>query len=151
MQRKIADKNLIWQSQDHLLIVIPSENINQEADSFYFLRVTKDINQIQVEMRFKNSSRLPWLSSDYHAISKSFNHLAEAIAIPAAQYRQARSQRNSKEVEKFHTMVLRLYDRILKEIELKKFVDEQVKEPAFSTVVCTNEIEGLLNALDEID
>ena len=153
--QKITKKNLIWQSvnedKPHFLVLIPPQNIRPDADAFYFLRLSQDLNQIQIEMRFKNSAKLPWLSSDYRAVSTSLNHLAEAIALPAGQYPQARSQKNIEEVEKFHAIVLRLYVRILKEISLEKSVkDEDEKETVIIPVVCT-EIESLLDALDDLD
>jgi hypothetical protein len=155
MQRKIAKKTLIWQSVDenkpHFLVLIPSENIRPDANSYYFLRISQDINQIQIEMRFKNSAKLPWLSLDYRAVSSSLNHLAEAIALPAGQYPQARSQKNTAEIEKFHVIVLRLYARILKEMSLEKPVEaEDQKELIITSVECT-EIENLLDALDDLD
>jgi hypothetical protein len=155
MQRKIAENTLIWQSVDeakpHFLVLIPSENIRPDANSFYFLRISQDINQIQIEMRFKNSAKLPWLSSDYLAVSSYLNHLAEAIALPAGQYPQARSQKNTEEIEKFYVIVLRLYARISKEMSLEKPVEaEEEKEPIITPVLCT-EIENLLDAFDDID
>jgi hypothetical protein len=155
MQRKIAKNTLIWQSVDedkpHFLVLIPSKNIRPDANSFYFLRISQDIDRIQIEMRFKNSAKLPWLSLDYRAVSSSLNHLAEAIALPAGQYPQARSQKNTEEIEKFHVIVFRLYARILKEISLEKPVEaEEGNEPIITPVVFT-EIENLLDAFDDLD
>jgi hypothetical protein len=155
MMQKTTEENLIWQSvnedKPHFLVLIPSENIRPDADSFYFLRISQDIDQIQIEMRFKNSAKLPWLSLNYRAVSSSLNHLAEAIAIPAGQYPQARSQKNTEEVEKFHVIVFRLYARILKELSLEQPVEvKDKKEPVITPIVST-EIESLLDALDDLD
>jgi hypothetical protein len=155
MQRKIAKNTLIWQSVDedkpHFLVLIPSKNIRPDANSFYFLRISQDIDRIQIEMRFKNSAKLPWLSLDYRAVSSSLNHLAEAIALPAGQYPLARSQKNTEEIEKFYVIVFRLYARILKEIRLEKPVEAQEgNEPIITPVVFT-EIENLLDAFDDLD
>jgi hypothetical protein len=152
MKRVIA-RNLIWQSADqsHLLIHIPSENVMQGADSFYFLRLSKDVAQIQIEMRFKNSKKLPWLSAEYCSIPASLNPLAEAIVCPAVQYRQARTQKNKSEIEKFHVIAIRLHDRILKEMTLTKKENSAEQAGCVLTAVCTDDLKYLLDALDDLD
>lgn len=140
--------SLIWQStsKNHFLIYLP----DWQGNSFYFLRVSQDPSQVQIEFRFRDSDRVPWLSADYLAISDALNPLAEAIAEPAELYQKARSRKDKQATDKFHSIVFRLYQRILLEVELLKPEPEISVSEDYSVSTDFSEIENFLNALEEI-